>query len=254
MYIGVHVQYSHKFAICKRSINGLKSVISAKLPDYSRPQLHLSLLGAIALMGTWRHLAARVETFKGWGKQWQTTPKNFPRMLRARAIPVAWLGSGSCQNRPKCWILMMIIMYSTIYYYPILNTLLFFRHITQIPNFMKFRSVVVELLYADRRTDMTKSCFAILRESLKISTCWTIVTFVYISLLHGTSVGAREGSYNTTFTSWAYVRRSNERLEKINEKSDDLYSSPNNIRIIKSKTINSKVNGTYWGEMRGELW
>jgi hypothetical protein len=39
-------------------------------------------------------------------KQWQTTPKNLPRMQRARAIPVAWLGSGSCQNRPKGWILI----------------------------------------------------------------------------------------------------------------------------------------------------
>jgi hypothetical protein len=30
------------------------------------------------------------------GKQWQPTPKNLPRMQCARAIPVAWLGSGSC--------------------------------------------------------------------------------------------------------------------------------------------------------------
>jgi hypothetical protein len=44
------------------------------------------------------------------GKQWQTTPKNLPRMQRARAIPVAWLGSGSCQNRPKGWILIIIII------------------------------------------------------------------------------------------------------------------------------------------------
>jgi hypothetical protein len=29
-----------------------------------------------------------------------------PRMQRARDIPVAWLGSGSCQNRPKGWILI----------------------------------------------------------------------------------------------------------------------------------------------------
>jgi hypothetical protein len=27
--------------------------------------------------------------YKGRGKQWQTTPKNLPRMQRARAIPVA---------------------------------------------------------------------------------------------------------------------------------------------------------------------
>jgi hypothetical protein len=30
------------------------------------------------------------------GKQWQPTPKNLPRMQCARAISVAWLGSGSC--------------------------------------------------------------------------------------------------------------------------------------------------------------
>jgi len=44
------------------------------------------------------------------GKQWQTTPKNLPRMQRTRAIPVAWLGSGSCPNWTKGWILIIIIM------------------------------------------------------------------------------------------------------------------------------------------------
>ena len=44
-----------------------------------------------------------------WGKQWQTTPKNLPRMQCTRAIPVAWLGSGSCPNYPKDWILIIII-------------------------------------------------------------------------------------------------------------------------------------------------
>jgi hypothetical protein len=63
--------------------------MSAKLPDYSRPQFHFSLLGALALMGTWRHLAVKVGMSKGRGKQWQTTPKNLIRMQRARAIPVA---------------------------------------------------------------------------------------------------------------------------------------------------------------------
>jgi hypothetical protein len=65
----------HRFTACKRSLNGVKSVISAKLPDHSRPQFHLSLRGALALMGTWRHLAAKVGTSKGRGKQWQTTPR-----------------------------------------------------------------------------------------------------------------------------------------------------------------------------------
>ena len=45
---------------------------------------------------TWRHLAEKVGTSKGGGKQWQPTPKNLPRMQCARAIPVAWRGSGSC--------------------------------------------------------------------------------------------------------------------------------------------------------------
>ena len=40
-------------------------------------------------------------------KQWQTTPKNLPRMQCTRAIPVAWLGSGSCPNWPKGWILII---------------------------------------------------------------------------------------------------------------------------------------------------
>ena len=48
-----------------------------------------------------RHLAAKVGTSKGGGKQWQTTPKNLPRMQCARAIPVTWLGSGPCQARPS---------------------------------------------------------------------------------------------------------------------------------------------------------
>jgi len=38
-----------------------------------------------------------VGTSKGGGKQWQTTPKYLPRMQCARAVPVIWLGSGSCQ-------------------------------------------------------------------------------------------------------------------------------------------------------------
>ena len=37
---------------------------------------------------TYKHLAAKVGTSKGGGKQWQTTPKNLPKMQCARAIPV----------------------------------------------------------------------------------------------------------------------------------------------------------------------
>jgi len=41
-----------------------------------------------ASLRMYRHLAAKVGTSKGKGKQWQTTPKNLPRMQCARAIPV----------------------------------------------------------------------------------------------------------------------------------------------------------------------
>jgi len=42
--------------------------------------------------------------------QWQTTAKNLPRMQRPRAIPVAWLSSGLCPDRPKGWIPIIIII------------------------------------------------------------------------------------------------------------------------------------------------
>ena len=42
----------------------------------------------IAPLRTYRHLAAKVGTSKGGGKQWQTTPKNLSRMQCARATPV----------------------------------------------------------------------------------------------------------------------------------------------------------------------
>ena len=74
-----------------------KSEFRQNYRTISRPQFHLSLLGSLASLRTYRHLAAKVGTSKGGGKQWQTTPKNLPRMQCARAIPVTLLGSGSCQ-------------------------------------------------------------------------------------------------------------------------------------------------------------
>ena len=63
----------------------------------SRPRrVPLSAARGLSRRWTWRHLAEKVGTSKGRGKQWQPTPKNLPRMQYARAIPVAWLGSGSC--------------------------------------------------------------------------------------------------------------------------------------------------------------
>ena len=58
----------------------------------------------------WGHLVAKVGTSKRGGKQWQTTPQNLPRMQRTRDIPVAWLSSGLCPDRPKGWIPIIIII------------------------------------------------------------------------------------------------------------------------------------------------
>ena len=78
-----------RFAACKRSLNlrGSRN-LGKNYRTNSRPQFHLSLLGSLASLRTYRHLAVKVGMSKGGGKQWQTTPKNLPRMQCARAIPV----------------------------------------------------------------------------------------------------------------------------------------------------------------------
>ena len=81
-----------RFAACKRSLNLSGSRNLGKITWHiSRPQLHLSLLGSLASLRTYRHLAVKVGTSKGGRKQWQTTPKNLP------GCSVTWLGSVSCQ-------------------------------------------------------------------------------------------------------------------------------------------------------------
>ena len=52
-----------------------KSEFRQNYRTISRSQFHLSLLGSLASLRTYRHLAAKVGTSKGGGKQWQTTPK-----------------------------------------------------------------------------------------------------------------------------------------------------------------------------------
>ena len=78
-----------KFAACKRSIKlpGIRNL--GTIPGHLyRPQSHLSLLGSHALLRTSWHTAAKVGTSKGGENQWQTTPKNLPRMQCARALTV----------------------------------------------------------------------------------------------------------------------------------------------------------------------
>jgi hypothetical protein len=77
-----------RFAACKRFLNGVKNAPFRQNYRTILAHFHLSVLRALPLMGSWRHLAAKVGTFKGRGKQWQTTPKILPIMQRARAIQV----------------------------------------------------------------------------------------------------------------------------------------------------------------------
>ena len=87
-----------RFEACKRFLNLRGSRNLCKIIGrISRPQFHLSLLGCLASLRTYRHLATKVRTSKIWEKQWQTTPKNLSRLQCARAISVTLLGSGSCQ-------------------------------------------------------------------------------------------------------------------------------------------------------------
>ena len=96
-----------RFAACKRSLNLRGSRNLGKITgQISGPQFHLSLLESLAFLRTYKHLAAKVGTSKGGGKQWQTTPKTLPRMQCARAIPVTWLSSDSYQPGLQGWILM----------------------------------------------------------------------------------------------------------------------------------------------------
>ena len=79
----------HTFMACKRSLNlrGIRN-LGKITGQISRPQFQLPLQGSLTSLWTYRHLAAKVATSKGGGKQWQTTPNHLPSMQCARAIPV----------------------------------------------------------------------------------------------------------------------------------------------------------------------
>jgi hypothetical protein len=88
----------HRFAACKKSLELRGSWILDEIcRNISRPwRIPPSAARGLSCRWTWRHLAEKVGTSKVEEKQWQPTPKNLPRMHCARAIPVAWPGSGSC--------------------------------------------------------------------------------------------------------------------------------------------------------------
>ena len=94
-----------RFVACKSSLNGVEVVISAKFL-HSCPQFPLPLLWSLTSWRTWWKLGKSKERWE----QWQTTPKNLPWLQYTRAIPVAWLSSGLCPDRPKGWIPIIIII------------------------------------------------------------------------------------------------------------------------------------------------
>ena len=72
-----------RFAAYKRSLNLCGSRNLGKITgQISRPQFHLSLLGSLALLWTYRHLEAKVGTSKGWGK----AMANYPQELAQYAV------------------------------------------------------------------------------------------------------------------------------------------------------------------------
>ena len=92
-YFGGEVKPSvpcRRFAACKRSLNGVEVVISEKITrHHSRPQFPLTPLGSLTSTDVEAPGSEKWEHLNSGGKQWQTTPKNLPRMQRTRAIPVA---------------------------------------------------------------------------------------------------------------------------------------------------------------------
>ena len=89
IYWGVEMVPCRIFAACKRPPKFTwKSEFRQNYRTVSRQQFQISLLGSLASLRTYRHLAAKVGKSKGGGKQWQITPKTLPRMQCARAIPV----------------------------------------------------------------------------------------------------------------------------------------------------------------------
>jgi len=95
------------FTACKRSLElrGIR-ILGHISRNISRPRrVPHSATRGLSRRWTWRHLAEKLGTSKGGENKWQRTPKYLPRMQRARAIPVAWMGSVFLLNRPKGWIL-----------------------------------------------------------------------------------------------------------------------------------------------------
>ena len=81
-FLGEEVKPSvpfRRFAACKRSLNLSGSRNLGKITGQpSRPQFNLSLLGSLASLRTYRHLAAKVGTSKGRESNGKLPPRTCP--------------------------------------------------------------------------------------------------------------------------------------------------------------------------------
>jgi len=91
-----------RFAACKRSLylRGSRNLGKITTGHLSRPQFHLSLLGSLASLRKQRHVVAKVGTSKGGEKQWQTIPRNLPRMQCAKSHIGSITGFWFLPDRP----------------------------------------------------------------------------------------------------------------------------------------------------------
>ena len=72
-----------RFTACKKSLNLRGSRNLGKITgQISRPQFHLSLLGSLASLRTYRHLAAKVGSSKGGRK----AKANYPQEVAQDAV------------------------------------------------------------------------------------------------------------------------------------------------------------------------
>ena len=104
----------------------------------------------------------------------QPTPKKLPRMQCARAIPVAWLGSGSCQNRPSGWILMMMMISISFFSITICNLLIDFLFCFKLLGLVSQHQC--SLLIQSSITDAIKSQQSTVTLSNTLSRVWSLLS------------------------------------------------------------------------------
>jgi hypothetical protein len=79
-----------RFSACKRSLNGVKRRHFGKITGPLSPKFPPFATRSARVFGNVEASGSESGNSKGRVQQWQTTPRNLPRMQRARTIPVAY--------------------------------------------------------------------------------------------------------------------------------------------------------------------